>query len=73
MTSSSRYGRDIDALGPDATVEQRQDVKERWVRRHSRGFQRFIRTCERIRRRDAGQPVLELMKNKDSVRARESE
>jgi hypothetical protein len=41
--------------------------------RLARGWRHTMALCERIRRRDEGRPLLELVKDKDLARARESE
>ena len=64
---------DFDQIVEAILREKRHQAKERWVRRLARGWQVAIRLHERLRRRDEGRPLLELMKNDDSVRARGSE
>ncbi len=64
---------DFDQIAEAISPEQRHQAKERCVRRLARGWQVAIRLHERLRRRDEGRPLSELMKNDSSVRARESE
>ncbi len=57
----------IRSIGQARESVEGEDVEHR---RLARGWRRSIQVFERLRRREEGRPVLELVKDKNSARAR---
>lgn len=57
----------IRSIGQARESVEGEDVEHR---RLARGWRRTIEVCERLRRQEDGRPVLELVKDKNSARAR---
>ncbi len=53
---------DFDQIAEAISPEKGHQAKERWVRRLARGWQVAIRLHERLRRRDEGRPLVEIVK-----------